>query len=72
VLGAAASVAGPRRMLAALHEGPMAERILKALGLPTTAPPTAPARDPPQGTLFDAFAQASPPDDFDQTTHENP
>jgi hypothetical protein len=38
--------AGPRRMLEAIFEGAIAERILKARGESTRAPVRAPARDP--------------------------
>jgi hypothetical protein len=55
---------GQRRIIATIHEGPVARRILRHLGLDEFAPPRARARAPPQGDLgFDP----PPPDDFDQS-----
>jgi hypothetical protein len=54
---------GRRRIVAAIEPGPVATQILDCLNLPTTAPPRARARAPPQASLD--FAPA-PPDDLDQ------
>jgi hypothetical protein len=62
--------------MAAVHAGPIAEKILKHLGLPTQLPVLAPARADAQGELWqtgppaDEFCQAPAPDDFDQRLAE--
>ena len=65
-----------RRVMAAVHAGPVAEKILKHLGLPTQLPVLAPARADPQGEFWetgppDDYRQAPPPDEFDQRLAES-
>ena len=67
---------GRKKVIAAIREGPVARRILEHLGLPSTVPRPAPARDDPQGDLWptgppaEDVSQDSPPTEFDQRVPE--
>ena len=68
----ACACGGTRRVLAAIPAGPIAEKILKHLKLPSATPVPARARLAAQTDLWDTGppagddCQAPPPDDFDQ------
>jgi hypothetical protein len=72
----ACACGGTRRVIAAIPAGPVAEKILKHLGLPTQAPKPAPVRVDAQrdfwetGPPVDELRQAQAPDDLDQRLAE--
>ena len=73
----ACACGGTRRVMAAMHKGSIAEKILKQLGLPTHLPVLAPARANPQGELWGTGprakddSQAQQPEEFDQRLAES-
>jgi hypothetical protein len=52
------------RVIAAIDDPPIVEKILAHLGFPTARPPISPARSPPQFDLVDDCCDF-PVDDFD-------
>ena len=73
----ACACGGTRRVMAAVHEGPIAQKILKHLGLAAELPLLAPARMDPQGELWETgppdeeYRQVPAPDEFDQRLAES-
>jgi hypothetical protein len=73
----ACACGGTRRVIAAISKGPIAEKILKHLGLPTEPPVLGRARLDAQtefwetGPPVDDLRQAPAPDDFDQRLAES-
>jgi hypothetical protein len=56
----------PMRVIAAIDEAPLVEKILAHLGLPTERPPISPARSPPQLYFDEDFEDSDFGDsDFD-------
>jgi hypothetical protein len=73
----ACACGGTRQVMAAVQAGPIAEKILKHLRLPTQLPVPAPARADPQLELWqtgppsDEYRQVPAPDEFDQRLAES-